>query len=154
MAEGHGPLVVASKKRCSHSAFDHLPTSLNTPGKQILVYGSKTFGSPAEPEEWMMTISSFNTSPSAWGSMFEHGLNSSRLTASTTERTSRGSSSGISWGHMSVLRIPRTSRATNRSPTSPYGVTSVGSQNDATPFLMSSTRTSSAHSYPGQPASP
>ena len=36
---------------------------------------------------------------------------------------------------------------------SPYGITSVGSQNNATPFLMSLTYTSSARSSPGQPVS-
>ena len=45
---------------------------------------------------------------------------------------------------MSVLGIPRTSRAASKCPMSPYGITSVGSQNGATPFLMSLTRTSSA----------
>ena len=154
MAWDHGPLAIASRKHRSHSAFDHLPTSPNTPGKRIPVYGSKTSGSPAEPEEWMMTTSSFSISPFAWGSMFEHGSNFSRLTASATGRTSRGSSSGISRGRMSALGIPRTSRAANRSPMSPYRITFVGSQSSATPFLMSSMRTSSVHSSPKQPASP
>ena len=30
-ARGHGPLVVASRKRCSHNTFDHPPTSPDTP---------------------------------------------------------------------------------------------------------------------------
>ena len=134
-------MAVASRKCHSHIASDHLPTSPNTPGKRIPVYGSKTYGSPTKPEEWMMTTSSFNTSPSVWGSMFEHGSNSSQLAASATRRISRGSSSGIPRERMSALRIPRTSRAVSRSPTSPYGITSVGSQNNATPFLMWLTRT-------------
>ena len=137
MARGHEPLVAASRKHHSHSASDRPPTSPGTLGRQTPVYGLKTSGSPAEPEEWMMTTSSFNTSPSVWGSMFKHGSNSSHLTASATGRISRGSSSRTSRGRMSVLGIPRTSRAANRSPKSPYGITSVGSQNDATPFLMS-----------------
>ena len=84
-----------------------------------------------------MTTSSFSISPSMWGSMFEHGLNSSCPTASATGRISRGSSLKISGGHMSVLGIPETSRAASRSPTSSYEITSIGSQNGATPFLMS-----------------
>ena len=154
MARDHGPSAYASRERHSHSAFDRLPTSPNIPGRRIPVYGSKTSSSPIEPEEWMMITSSFSTSPSAWGNMFERGSNSSRMTASVTGRISRGSSSGISRGRMSVLGIPRTSRVASRSPASPYGTTSVGSPNDATPSLMSSTRTSSAHSSPGQRASP
>ena len=105
-------------------------------GKQIPVYGSKTSGSPAEPEEWMMTTSSFNTSPSTWGNMFERGSNSSRTIASATGWISRGSSLEIFRGPMSILGIPRTSRAASRSPMSPYGITSIGSPNDATPSLM------------------
>ena len=54
---------------------------------------------------------------------------------------------------MSALVTPRTSRAISRSPVSPYGITSVGSPNDATPSLMSSMQTSSAHSSLGQIAS-
>ena len=150
MAWGHGPLVVASRERCSHSASDRPPTSSDTPGKPTLVYGSKTFGSPAEPEEWMMTTSSFNTSPSTWDSIFERGSNFSPLTASATRRISKGSSSGISKGHMSALGIPGTSKAASRSPMSPYEITSVGSQSSATPFLMSLTRTSSVCSSLGQ----
>ena len=152
-AQDHGPLAITSRKRRSHSASDHLPTSPNTPRKRILVYGSKTSGSPTELEEWMMTTSSFNTSPSAWESMFEHGLNSSHLTASATGRISRGSSSETSRGHTFVLAIPRTSRAASRSPTSSCGITSVGSQNDATPFLTSSMRTSLACFSLRQPVS-
>ena len=102
MARDHGPLGDASRKRYSHSASDRPPTSPSTPGRRTPVYGSKIFGSPAKPEGWMMTISSFNISPSTWGNMFEHGSNSSRTTASTIGRTSRGSSSETSRGHMSA----------------------------------------------------
>ena len=136
MARDHGPLADASRERRSHSTSDRPPTSPSTPGRQTLVYGSKISGSPTEPEGWMMTISSFNISPSTWGNTFGCGLNSSHMTASMTGRTSRGYSSEISRGRMSALGIPRTSRVANRRPMSPYGITSVGSQNDATPFLM------------------
>jgi len=153
MARDHGPLGDTSRERRSHSASDRPPTSLSTSRRRTPVYGSKISGSPAEPEEWMMTISSFNTSPSVWGNMLEHGSNSSRLIASATGRFSRGSSSGISRGRMSVLGIPRTLRAASRSPTSPCRITSAGSQSGATPFLMSLTPMSSPHSSPGQPAS-
>ena len=112
--------------------FDHPPTSPNTLWRQTPVFGSKISGSPVEREGWMITFSSFNISPSTWGNMFGHGSNSSRMTASVTGRTSRGSSSEISRGRMSTLVTPRTSRATSRSPASPYGITSVGSPNDAT----------------------
>ena len=154
MARDHAPLANASRELRFHSASDHRPTSPNIPGRRIPVYGSKTSSSLTELEEWMMTTSSFNTSPSMWGSMFEHGSNSSHLTASATERISRGSSSGISRGPMSVLGIPRTSRAASRSPMSPYGSTSIDSQNGATPFLMSLMRTLSVRSSLGQPVSP
>ena len=154
MAWDHGPLADASRERCPHSAFDHPPTSLSTPRRRTPVYGSKIFASPAELEGWMMTISSFNISPSAWGNMFGHGLNSSRTTASATRRTSRGSLSEISRGRMSALETFGTSRVASRSPTSPYGITSVGSQSGATPFLMSLMRTSLVRSSLGQPASP
>jgi len=153
-AQGHGPLGVASRKRRSHSASDRPPTSLGTPGRRTSVYGSKTFDSPAKPEEWMMTTSSSSTSPSVWGSMFEHGSNSFRSTASVTRRISRGSLLGISRGRMSALGTPGTSRDASRSPMSPYGITSIGSRSGATPFLMSSTRTSLARSSPRQPMSP
>jgi len=88
-----------------------------------------------------MITSSFSTSSSAWGNMLEHGSNSSRTTASATRRTSRGSLSGTSRGRMSALGTLGTSRAASRSPTSPYGITSVGSQSGVTPFLMLSTWT-------------
>jgi hypothetical protein len=109
---------------------------------------------PTEPEGWMMTISSFNISSSTWGNMFGHGMDSSHTTASATGWTSRGSLSEISRGRMSGLVTPRTSRAASRSLGSPYGITCVGSPNDATPSLMSSTWTSSTHSSLGQPLSP
>ena len=79
-----------------------------------------------------MTISSFSIFPFAWGNMFGHGLSSSHTTASTTERTSRGSLSEISRGRMFALETPGTSRATSRSPANPYRITSIGSPNDAT----------------------
>jgi hypothetical protein len=102
----------------------------------------------------MMTASSFSTSPSVWGNMFERGSNSSRMTASTIGWSSRGSLSGTSRGRISVLGTPRTLRAASRSPASPYRITSVGSQSSATPYQMSTTRTSSVHSSSGQPMSP
>ena len=154
MARDRGPLADASRGRRSHSASNRLLTSPSIPGRRTPVYGSKTSGSPAEPEEWMMTTPSSSTSPSAWGSMFEHGSNSFRQTASASRRISRGSSSEISKGRMSILVIPRNSRATSRSPTSPCGITSVGSQSSATPFLVSSMQASSARSSLGQPTSP
>ena len=101
-----------------------------------------------------MTYSSFNISPFVWGNMFEHGLNSSHTTASVTGWTSRGSLSGISRGRMSALVNPRTSRAASRSLVSPYGITSVGSPNNATPSQMSSMQMSSMQTFPGQTASP
>ena len=154
MAWDHGPLADTSRERRSHSASDHRPTSPNISGRRIPVYGSKTSGSPAEPREWMMITSSFNTSPSAWGNMFKRGSNSSRTTASATGRTSRGFSSRTSRGRMSALGTSRTSRVASRSLVSPYRITSIGSPNDATPFLMSLTWTSSVHSSLGQPTSP
>ena len=154
MAQDHGPLVVASRKRRSHNASDYPLTSSGTPERRTLVYGSKTFGSPVEPEEWMMITSSSSTSPFAWGSMFEHGSNSFRPIASMTGRISRGTSSEISRECMSILGIARSSRAASKSPTSPCEITSAGSQNGAIPFLMSSTWTSSVRSSLGQPTSP
>ena len=154
--EGPGPRAFSQHIRRAPvpQCFGLPPTSPNTPGRQTQVFGWKTSGSPAGPAEWMMTISSFNIFPFAWGSMFGHGLNSSRTTASATGQTSRGSSSEISRGHMSTLETPGTSRAASRSPASPCGITSIGSQSGATPFLMSSTQTSSARSSLGQPVSP
>ena len=154
MARDHGPLADASREHCSHSASDCLPTSPSISRRQTLVYGSKTSSSPTEPEEWMMTTSSFSTSPSAWGDMFECGSNSSCTTASVTGQTSRGTSLGTSRGRMSALGTPRTLRAASRSPASPCEITSVGSQSGATPSLMTSMRTSSVRSSLGQPTSP
>jgi len=150
----HGPLTCVSGERRSHNASDRPPTSPSTPGRQTPVFGSKIFGSPAELDWWMMTFSSFSISPSVWGNMFGHGLNSSHTTASATGRTSRGSLLEISRRPMSALVTPRTSRAASRSPASPYGITSAGSPKNATPSLMSSMWTSSVHSSPRQPVSP
>ena len=89
----------------------------------------------------MMTTSSFSTSPSAWGNMFERGSNSSRTTASATGWTSRGYLLGIFRGRMFARRTTRTTRAASSSQTSPYGTTSVGSRSGATRFMMSLMRT-------------
>ena len=121
-AQDHGPLAGASEEHRSRSASDCPPTSPSTPGRQTPVYGSKISGSPAEPEGWMMTISSFNISPSTWGNIFGHGLNSSCTTASVTGRTSRGSLSEISRGRMSALETPGTSRVTVGAQRVPAGL--------------------------------
>ena len=148
-ARDHRPSADVSGEHHSRSVSDHPPTSPNTSGRQTQVFGSRTFGSPTGPEEWMMTILSFSIFPFAWGNMFGNGLNSSRTTASATLRTSRGSSSEISRGRMFALETLGTSRVASRSPASPYEITSAGSPIDPTPSLMSSTQTSSAHSSLG-----
>jgi hypothetical protein len=85
------PSGAASKKRHSHRASGHPPTSPSTFGKQTPLYGWKIFDSPAKLEGQMMTTSSSSTSPSALGSMFEHGSNSCCPTASAVGRSSSSS---------------------------------------------------------------
>ena len=87
-----------------------------------------------------MTISSSNIFPFAWGEHVQAWLeflpHDSIHDWANLKRVFVGNFQGCP----SVLGTPGTSRAASRSPVSPYGITSIGSPNDATPSLMSSTQ--------------
>jgi hypothetical protein len=129
-----------------------VPTTITKyTGRQTPLYGWKTSGSLVGLEERTMIISSSSTSPSVSGSSFERGSNSYRPTASVAGRSSNRSLLRIFRGRTCSLKTLRTSRAANKSLTSPCGTTSAGSPSNAILSLMSWMQTSSARSSQGPP---
>ena len=139
-AWGHRPLTSVSKERRSHSAFDHPPTSPDTPGRQNPGIWLKDFwlacrGGGVDDDYFIIQCLPICVGEHvrAW---LEFLLPDNIRDWANLKRVFVGNFQGT------YVR-PRTSRAASRSLMSPCGITSVGSQSSATPFLMSSTRTSS-----------